>query len=248
MEDDDSYDSPQTTTRLAGDYPFVLELVKTSKVKANQPIPLYVPSIDVSHCANLKRCQKKFNKRCIDPKGSSTPLLQLPTVTMNGSKFDIRTMTDDQIAEFERTRGSVRPGLPEPTTAKSELTEDYPFFLELAVNVPVPTSMPIPAYVPTADYSRSGNFRMCQQHFRGRCIDPNDTDEDALIQLPTILVAGAKYDVRTLTAEQIDLLQTARRTGMAVQEAVFLQAGRSGRMHGRLTMQDMMRQMQQQPM
>jgi hypothetical protein len=107
--------------------------------------------------------------------------------------------------------------------------------LELTKVKPIPTNCPIPIYVPTIDRSQSTNFRLLQQHYKGRCISPNDPDsEDPLLQVPTVTVAGMKYDVRTLTAEQIDLLQERVHRIEVISEEVFLQKGESGRMYERM--------------
>ena len=220
-------------TRLARDYPCILEWAKCEAVPENHPIPIYVPTIDLSDRENIKLCQEQYQARCIDPNGSNSPLLQLPTVTINGSKFDIRTLTEDQLDFVESRRGNNDE--PHRGNANQE-NREYPFFQELARTEQVPTNAPIPLYVPSIDMSDSTHFRLCQQHFRKRCIDLNaSADYDALLQLPTVTVAGKKYDVRTMTAEQIDLVQNSNQS-----EEAFLRAGTSGRMHEELTMQEVM--------
>lgn len=226
-------------SQFARGYPCILELAKCQRVPDNRPIPIYVPTIDLSHRENLRRCQEEYRERSIDPNGTSnSPLLQLPTVTINGSKYDIRTLAEDQFALVNASGNNDQP------SDENSPAEYRPLLQELARTEQVPTNSFIPLYVPTIDMSGTSDFRMCQQHFKGRCIHLSESaDGDAILQLPTITVAGKKYDLRTMTAEQIDLLQESSESGTDVSEEAFLQAGTSGRMYEPVSFKDLMTRM-----
>jgi hypothetical protein len=96
-----------------------------------------------------------------------------------------------------------------------------------------PANHPIPAFVPTVDRSQSSKFCLLQRRCRRRCADPNDPDsqEDPLLQVPAVTVAGMRHDVlQTLAAEQIDLLQEHVGLVQVISEKSFVQKGKSGRM------------------
>jgi hypothetical protein len=79
------------------------------------------------------------------------------------------------------------------------------------------------------DLSRSTNFRLCQQHFQGT---------GHLRFLPTVTVNGNRYDIRQLTADQIDLLD---KVGcFSVEEVVFQSAGLNPRMHKTIGLREML--------
>ena len=107
----------------------------------------------------------------------------------------------------------------------------------MTFNQLVPTNHPVP-FTLTIDCSHTSHFRLCQQHYRKRALTGDEAD-DPLPAVPTVTVSGRNYDIRTLTAKQVDLLQL--RGCLNVSKEDFLQAGLSGNMYQDMTTSEIMR-------
>lgn len=87
---------------------------------------------------------------------------------------------------------------------------------------------PVPSRMMTSDHSDTTHFRLCQQHYQRR--------RDLRV-IPTVLVEGKRYDLRELTADQIDLLMEKGCDGATEEE--FMIAGTNPKMHEGMTQKEM---------